>query len=129
MSVQADRGGRGAGVAAGKGAHRHVEDRGRASECETRDAAAAFDGAAAHLDPLWAERLVRRLRSGAATREKRWQDDGGGDLAVPQGGPDRVGRGVASEGAGGAPGARGSAVDQRRIREQERGAQIRRAIG
>ena len=102
---------------------------GRASECEPRDAAAAFDGAAAHLDPLWAGRRVRRLRSGAATREKRWQDDGGGDLAVPQGGPDRVGRGVASEGAGGAPGARGSAVDQRRIREQERRAQIRRSGG
>ena len=73
---------------------------GRASECEPRDAAAAFDGAAAHLDPLWAGRRVRRLRSGAATREKRCQDDGGGDLAVPQGGLDRVGRGVASEGAG-----------------------------
>ena len=73
---------------------------GRASECEPRDAAAAFDGAAAHLDPLWAGRRVRRLRSGAATREKRCQDDGGGDLAVSQGGLDRVGRGVASEGAG-----------------------------
>ena len=59
---------------------------GRASECEPRDAAAAFDGAAAHLDPLWAGRRVRRLRSGAATREKRWQDDGAGDLAVPQAG-------------------------------------------
>ena len=102
---------------------------GRASAREPRDAAAAFDGAAAHLDPLWAGRRVRRLRSGAAPREKRCQDDGGGDLAVPQGGLDRVGRGVASEGAGGAPGARGSAVDQQWIRQQARRAQIRRSGG